>query len=180
MKQINSRYLDVDEEILWEGIPQRGHLMRKRDFYALIPLFALAIYLFSGHQHWMPYRRDIAFIPFSLVVLFVFLRFIFVPLRRRKSLYVVTDRRVIVKTWEKVRQMELKNPYPIYFKEFKDGNGRISFGEFGFIPILYYNGARGIQGIWGCLELDNISDARSVYNLICDINKSLNAEEYFS
>lgn len=176
-------YLKAGEYIVWKGNPQKGHFFKKEDLriipIALVAALAAFLYFFFEEFFWefqiLYFWSGAAFL---LLLLFLAMRFLIVPFLRKRSLYVITNQKVIVKIWRKVRTMDLADPLPIYTDFYRDGNGTISFGQRGFVPIWQegndHISRQSFAFLSGVVELTNISHAQKVYDMICDINYSLN------
>lgn len=122
-----------DENLLWHGSPAGGIRLRKSDA-ALIPFsliitgflfFCLTMALTSDR----PVLLALLVTPFLLAGFYLLAgRFFYDAWRRDRTLYGVTDRRVIYLTNGKVSSLPLAGLPEVTVTEHKDGSGTIGFG----------------------------------------------------
>jgi hypothetical protein len=128
--------LEAGEKLLWTGRPRRGLMLRAADFI-LIP-FSLVWCGIIISQQLTAFRRaepiilDLPSIPFVLIGLYLlFGRFIIDAMIRARTVYAITDRRVVIVTGlfgRNVRSIYLRGLTEIEITEGRRGRGTITFG----------------------------------------------------
>lgn len=180
------RELSSDENLLWSGVPTLGLRFRAADilmvpfslvwggfafFWEAEVLYGTGVRLSASP----PYVTAtlVSFIglwgvPFCLVGLYlIFGRFFFDAAARAKTIYAITDRRVMVARGNSVRSLAL-NALPAFeLKEGGNGRGSIVFGPSTFFTSTGWP-ARNYRQYGQPLILDGIANAREVYALIVD------------
>lgn len=171
--------LKPGEMIRWRGKPQRGHLFRKDEMPVLLVLIGAVSFILVNTIPFLAFLRTdavnaVGYICSALSVLYLLLKFTVRPYLRKRTLYVITNRRVIAKQVQKIRTMDLADPLPIFTEFYRNGCGTISFGQRGIGPVQPGGKSKGYAALTGCLALENIPNAEYVYELVCDINYALN------
>lgn len=177
-------YMSSDERVLWQGKPQKGHLLRKIDRWLLL-LLAVALVCWTleflhpdiirisvelqGSVHFF------GLISTTLTVGWSVFRLILAPCSRRSFRYVITERRVLVKSWGDTKNMRIEDLYPFSLEEFSDGNGTITFGDFGMAPQEHW-GVQKYHLVLPYAEIENIPNARYVYGLLQILVQRRNTE----
>lgn len=163
-------YLTNGEYVLWQGRPEKGHLLSRTDFFA-IP-FSL---LWCGFAFFWEYSvlqtgftPFIFFgIPFVLMGLYiVFGRFIHMAWLRKRTVYTITNLKVIRLRNRKVDIQMGKGMPSVEVEMYADGNGTIRIGH-----AVRYRGS-AMQVSWGNkgeFVLENISDVLRVQQLLTQI-----------
>ena len=167
-------YMSSDERVLWQGKPQKGHLLRKIDRWLLL-LLAVALVCWTleflhpdiiripgdlhGFVHFFGIVSSILTVGWSAY------RLILAPCCRKNYRYVITERRVLLKSWGDTKNMRLEDLYPFTLEEFSDGNGTITFGDFGMVPQEHW-GVQKYHPVLPYAEIENIPNARYVYGLL--------------
>ena len=163
-------YLAGDEYVMWSGKPEKGNLLTASDIF-MIP-FSI---LWCGFAFFWTFSAlasgaglfGLFGLPFIAVGLFiVFGRFIMKAQMRKKTCYVVTNKRILCKAGRSISMIELKNIPPVNMTMHKNGNGTITIGQ----PNYYArcNNTSYFQTpLANGITLENIADAVKVQQLIC-------------
>ena len=179
-ESVISRQLDQGERLLWSGQPRGGVRLRGQDVF-LIPFslmwggFAIfwefgVLKNISKIHNAMGIIFPLWGVPFVMVGLYlIFGRFIVDARSRSKTLYGVTNERIIIVSGIFTRQtksLPLRALTDISITEKADGSGTISFG-----PTVGMNGVfRGSSwpgyGRSGPPAFDMIERAKGVYDII--------------
>lgn len=172
--------LGNDEKLLWTGKPKTGILFRSVDFF-LIPFSVIwgggvfVGFIAALVSKGTPWFLGFFLIPFLAVACYIiFGRFLVDKKRREKTVYGITNNRIIIKSGifsKSIKSMTIKTITDITFDEKKDKTGDIAFG-----PIYFKNQmALGFGGFGGkqLSQFERIADARSVYNLIIDLQNKV-------
>ncbi len=125
-------YMDYDETILWRGRPEHCVLFGKEDAY-LIPFSllwtALCAYysrhLFSGDVP--PHVKPVLVVFFLVAIYFLLGRFVVKAIRQKRSLYVVTTKKVFRRQGRKVEFLRKRAIGPMIVTRHRDGTGTIVF-----------------------------------------------------
>jgi len=189
LENIFKQELLKDEQILWTGQPNPDIIFTSMDWF-LVPfsiiwggfailweLTALGIIFFAKTQGTdAPIIFPIFGIPFVIIGLyFIFGRFIYKKWKKKRTYYAVTNKRVLIITNTKNRDIVTKfinNISTIKYSQKSNGNGTIRFGNFNYLVDLYANtGMEIFIGFMGnsttsFFDIDNVKD---VYNLVNEI-----------
>ena len=150
------------ETILWEGAPEKGSIFMPQDWF-LIPfsLFWLGFSLFwevsaiASTGSWM---MAIFGFPFVAVGLYLLVgRFLHRLLLRGKTYYIITDRKILIRSGSRIRLYPARNLPPMDIRIHRNGNG----------TILFYGDISGTghrNGIYFMLE--NIADVAGAQDAI--------------
>ncbi|MBM6919627.1 hypothetical protein H6A12_00390 [Phocea massiliensis] len=156
-------YINDDEYVLWQGKPERGNLFSGRDIFLI--LFGIAWLSFCGFWEFTALQSNASpilvlwGIPFILVGLYLlFGQFIRRANMRGKTYYVITTRKILVKTGNRIQMYDGKDLPAMHIQLHKNGTGTIRFGE------QYYT-RRGAVYSCSCV-LENIVDVAQVQNAI--------------
>ncbi len=160
-------YMVGDEYILWKGKPERGNLFSSQDIF-LIPfsifwcgfaVFWFVSAIFTG----APIFFCLFGLPFVAVGLYlVFGRFFHTSYLRKRTVYVVTNKKIIRQKGKKVDMLSIENLPPMTLIAHKNGNGTIHFGQ----EYSYYNGGHRYSSSASLFSLDNIPNAVQVQEII--------------
>lgn len=163
------------ETVLWEGRPAAFPFFHRFDVISLLNALVvggLFVYFFVIRST-VPFEGvDMIFpVAFGALILYNLIGRSFVRwLALRGSEYVVTDRRVVVRTTilgrAKERGQWLTLLEPPVLREAADGTGSIAFGEPGLLDWM--GGLRTPRKRVRPLELVRIADARRVCDLIAE------------
>ncbi|WP_428247508.1 hypothetical protein [Ferrovibrio sp.] len=127
-----SATLDAGEKLLWWGIPKQGFVLRRSDA-TLIP-FSLFFLVFAIFWEWKALQAvDPVFpffgIPFILAGLYITVgRFVHDAMRRRRTVYGVTDKRVLIVDARGMKSIELSGLNEIHLQKTASHVGTIVFG----------------------------------------------------
>ena len=166
-----SSYLNPDETILWRGKPGKGHLLTKSDVF-MIPfslmwggfaVFWEASVLAQG----APLLFKLWGIPFVLVGLYLIVgRFFHKSLLRKRTEYVVTDRRILRRCGKRVDILNKNSLPPMQTTVNADGSGSIVFGA----PAAGLEGLAVRSSFWpgrsGEFTMDTIPEISRVLRAI--------------
>lgn len=135
-------YIAGDEYILWKGKPETGNLVTSRDV-ALIPfsIFWCGFAIFwemSAIAGGAPFFFALFGLPFVGIGLYMlFGRFIWTSYIRKRTAYVITNKKIIRLRGNKIDMLEGKSLPSIHVEAYKNGMGTIRFGE-----QIYYRRGR--------------------------------------
>jgi len=171
------KHIDSKETLLWTGKPKQGITFRSSD--ALMIPFSLMWGGFAFFWESSVISTDAPFfmklwgIPFVLVGLYIiFGRFFFDSASRKKTVYGITEDRIIIKSGvfkESIKSLNIKTLSDITLNEKSDGSGTIILGpENGFNGMFRGSGWHGSNGkLAPALEM--IENVRKVYRQITDL-----------
>ena len=168
------QYMGDDEYILWKGKPEDGNLVTRQDIF-MIPFSIMwcgfAIFwettaILDGG----PIFFCLWGIPFVLVGLYmVFGRFIHIKFLRKRTFYVITNKKIIRSRNNRIDILDGKMIPPIYIEVFRNGNGTIHF------EVQTYGNVRGNRRNMGMVDdrfkIENIADVIRVQQAINLIEK---------
>ncbi len=177
--QVIRRELASGERLLWSSAPLRGIRLRASDTF-MIPFslmwggFAI-FWEFSVTNTKAPVFMDIWGIPFVLIGLYmIFGRFFLDSYLRGRTLYAVTDQRVLIIGGgfsHEVRSLPLRNLTEMNLQERRNGNGSIVFGS-GFPGSAMFAGTPWPgAGKKLAPAFDLIADVRKVYGVLQEAQK---------
>lgn len=166
------RELLADEKLLWTGRPKKGILFRLSDVF-FIPFSILwcgfAIFwetsVLSTNA---PFFFKLWGIPFVCAGLYITVgRFFYDKLNRDKTIYGITNQRVIIKSGvfnTTIESFNIKTLFNLSIDEKTDGSGTIKLDSDQTNPFSFYRGAWPGNKKAPALEL--IQNVRTVYNLV--------------
>lgn len=166
-------HLAEDEEVLWMGRPGKGNLFSITDL--LVIPFSLAFSAISVYAFWDVVSAGTTFLVGSICFLFAccclylaFGRFLHVLAQRRRTYYVITDRKVIRKKGILVDMLYGEYMPPIQLFPHRNNMGTIRFAP-------SHSSARAcailpINNV-GVLFLDNVPDYEKVRGLVENIKQ---------
>ena len=109
-----------------------------------------------------PFAFKLWGIPFVCVGLYlVFGRFIWTAFNRKRTAYVITNKKILRLRRNKIDILHSKNMPPIHVSAYKDGSGTIRFGQ-----LDYYSRSNTFDPNGGLFVLENIPDVAKVQQLI--------------
>lgn len=167
-------YIVGGEYILWKGKPQKGNIITGRDAY-LIPFSILwcglvLFWEFSAITSGAPGLMGLFGIPFVCVGLYmVFGRFLHVNYLRKRTAYVITNKKIIRLRGKKIDMLDGKHLPPVHVEAYKNGNGTIRFES-----AAYLRNGRSYQGDpWGTSQfaLENVENVVQVQQAIDKMEK---------
>ncbi len=161
------------EKVLWTGKPKSGILLKSTDWF-LIPFsflwFGFAIFwessvIISG----APFFFKLWGIPFLIVGFYITIgRFIFEAIKRKNTMYGITDNRIIIYSglWNKsTKSYNIKSVSDLSFSEKSNGSGTINIGP----DDTGYNIRYGLNifpGSNSSPKLEGIENVRNLYEMI--------------
>jgi len=161
-------YLSQDEYILWSGKPEKGRLLSPSDAF-LIPfsIFWCGFAIFWESSVVIsdaPMIFRLWGIPFVIVGLYmVFGRFVVKAYIRKRTAYVITNRKLIRMQSKKIDMLDGNAKSPMQISVKRDGSGSITFGAgSGFV-----NRNNNYWSPYGAgFALENIPDVNRVQHII--------------
>ncbi len=163
-------YLIPGEAVLWRGKPGKGHLFTQQDIF-MIPFSILwcgfAIFWTVGAST-AAGAFGLFGIPFVCVGLYITVgRFFHTAWLRRRTLYVITSKKIIRKRGSRVDMLDMKALPPMHITTWSDGNGTITFGQ----ETYYRRQSFGYGAQSASFALENIPQAVRVHGIISDAEK---------
>ena len=156
-------YMEPGERILWQGRPERIHLLDKNDIF-LIPFslfwggFAIFWELTVICAH-APLMFPIVGAFFVLMGLhMIFGRFIIKALSLRSSCYVITGRKVLIRVRSNIRVFQKRSLPTLSIRRYADGTGSIALE------------ASGLFSRWASGSTRNGMDFRTIFGVINELH----------
>lgn len=167
-EQFYRPYLTPGEFVVWQGRPEKGNLFMPTDLFILFfSIFWLGFALFWEYMAFIggaPLPFLLFGAPFVLIGLYLlFGRFIQKIWTRKRTFYVVTNRRILVKAGNKLNIVNGWDLPPMEIKFHNNGNGTIWF------PESYYT-SRGSR-ISSRVTIENVADVARVQAAIEQMEK---------
>ena len=174
------RQLAAGEQVLWQGRPRQGLMLRSSDAY-LIP-FSLLWCGFAIFWEWNVIRLDAPLlfkllgIPFVLVGLYIVAgRFVTDARRRARTHYALTTERILIASGpnsKNIQSLSLRHLPDITLEEHANGTGTISLGNM-------HNAYSHQTTVWDAKpgmhastpQLEGIANALHVFQLIRDAQR---------
>lgn len=156
-------YITGDEYILWKGKPDKGNLITSSDIF-MIP-FSIFWCGFALFWEFMALQSGTFImplfgIPFVCVGLYlVFGRFIWNVHIRKKTFYVLTNKKLIRLRGNKIDMLDAKSMLPVQVEIYKNGRGTISFGQ-----TIHYRKGRSYST--PLMQIENVSNIIQVQQAI--------------
>ena len=155
-------YLVEGEQILWQGRPEPGNIITRRDI-VMVPfgIMWLGFSLFwetaavKSGAHWFFPLWGLPFIAVGLYLLFG--RWIHTAYLRDKTFYVVTSKKIMIKQGSRISMHDGRDLPPMDIEIHKNGNGTILF-----VTEVYRRGRRHRT----YFELANLRDVAQAQNAI--------------
>lgn len=177
-------YMSPGEYVLWHGCPQKGNLFTKQDVY-LIPFsifwfcLALSRFVVLGAGEISVNFNSLPFMVVGLYLLFG--RFIWIAVRRSRTVYVITNQKIIRKRMGNIDMIHRRANLPIQLKVHRNGNGTITVGSDSSWDYDEYHNPQGFSisfgkthGISqpgsGAFRLENIDDPVRVHRILIQTN----------
>ncbi|MBS9776374.1 MAG: hypothetical protein KGV57_04730 [Fusobacterium sp.] len=174
-----NKYLDSDEHLLWIGKPKQGLVFKKADIFMIPFSFIWAGFaIFSGVLSMLlgdSLFESLFSLPFIIVGFYITIgRFLFDILRRKKTIYGITEDRIIIKNHKNITSLNIKTLTNVVLEEKSNNRGDIMFGN-------NYNDNWSTAGIT-CMghisgvspSFEGIEDARKVYKKIIELREKEN------
>jgi hypothetical protein len=171
--------LSKDERLLWTGRPRVGIIFRSSDIF-LIP-FSLLWFGFAIFWEYNVVKIGVPLfalfgLPFIIMGIYISVgRFFLDNIRRKNTMYGITDNRVIIKSGlfsKDIKSLNIRTISDITFKEKTDGSGTISFGPSDLRYTLFSG-----MGYWPGLKLppsiELIDEVGKVYKLLIEQQNKL-------
>jgi len=169
-------YLVNGEYIMWKGKPENKNFFTSNDIL-LIPFSILwcgfaFFWEISVISSSAPPFFALFGLPFIFVGLYlVFGRFVHTAYKRKRTAYVITNKKIIRIQGKKIDMLDGKTMPPIYVNIHKNGNGTIVFGQ----DIVHYNGRNRTTvnnfGYSSIFAIENIPNVAAVHQIINDMEK---------
>ncbi len=173
-------YISDTEYILWKGKPEKGHYFTKADII-LVPFsifWSVMVFNFiiSTIVDGAPFFVYIFEIPFVLgAFFFLFGRFIIISYNNKRTLYVITNKKIIRLRRKKIDIIDSKNMPVMRVRVNKNGSGTIRFGD----EFYYTRHGKLVDGYrgdpWGIgiklVSLDNVPNVAHVQKIIKQMDK---------
>ncbi len=159
-------YMGQDEQILWKGRPEKGNLILKEDLF-LIPFsvfwLGFAVFWVFGAAQSGGFFALFG-LPFVAVGCFMlFGRFFYKSAKRNETYYVVTNKKLIIKTNRNVKIYMAGDLPPMKIEIHKNGNGTIIFSQ--------YVRTRNTVNYSTDFQLENLHDYVAAQNAICSMER---------
>ena len=162
-------YITPGEAILWRGKPGKGHLLTGQDIF-MIPfsiiwcgfaIFWESLVIFGD----APIFMALWGIPFVCVGLYmVFGRFIWTAFLRKRTAYVITNKKIIRARGSRIDMIHGNSLPPMHTRAFRDGSGTISFGQhYTYTTRTSFERSYSAAGFFA---LENIPDVARVQQYI--------------
>lgn len=125
-------YLQTDESLLWHGKPEKLHLLSYQDIFKIpfsilwagFAVFWETMVIVSGAPWFFPVFGSF----FVLVGLYITVgRFLWKAYVLKRTLYAITDRKILIKHLEQVELLRKEDYPPQTLKQYRDGTGTIYF-----------------------------------------------------
>ena len=160
-------YLIGDEYILWKGKPESGKLITSADA-VMIPfslvwcgfaIFWELTVLTSG----APFFFALFGLPFVGIGLYlVFGRFFLTAYMRKRTFYVITNKKIIRLRGKRIDMLEGKNLPPMRVQARLDGSGTVQFGE----AIHYRRGGKSYTDTSHVFYIENVANVMQVQQAV--------------
>ena len=163
-------YLETDEAILWTGKPEKLHLLSSQDAFMIPFSIIWAGFAFCWETmvivHGAPWFFPIFGSFFVLVGLYITVgRFLWKAYVLKRTLYAITDRKVLIKHLRQVELLRKKDYPPQTVKQYRDGTGTIFFTS---PPSMFsrYNGRTPFPDLRQWQMLHGISEPEHLLSLL--------------
>lgn len=172
--------LGPEEQILWAGRPLSGIRLQPSDAFAIPFSVMWGGFAIFWEASVLTSRAPLFFclwgIPFVLVGLYLIAgRFFYDAWQREKTLYALTNQRVLIIQGWKVQSFALATLDNINLTEGRDGTGTISLGASSSAFSWGWPGIRGWPGTQNAPALILLPSAGVVYNRIMAAQHELHA-----
>ena len=172
-------YITGDEFVLWKGKPDKGAVFTSQDAF-LIPfsIFWCGFAIFwevTATSNGAPFFFSLFGIPFVLIGLYITVgRFFHASYLRKRTFYVITNKKIIRRRGKKIDIMDGKNMPPIRIEIHRNGNGTIRFGEIAYrrngFAYRDYDFDPWRNG-YGMFTIENIPNVAQVQQIIDSMDK---------
>lgn len=164
-------YLTAGETILWKGKPGKGHLVTSQDVF-MIP-FSIVVCVFTIFWLVTALSSGVPFfwmfgIPFVCVGLYLVAgRFIRSAYIRKRTWYVITNKKIIRQQGNHIDMLDAKTMPPMRMTAHLDGSGNIQIGE----PAHYRRNGRVYRDFSYVFTLENIPEVARVHQIIFNMER---------
>ena len=171
-------YLEADETVLWRGRPEKLHLLSAQDAFTIPFSLLWAGFAFFWETMVIVHGAPWFFILFGsffvLVGLYITVgRFLRKAYVLRRTLYAITDRKVLIKHLGQVEILQKKDFPPQTVKQYRDGTGTIYFTSPPSLFSRYYRNSPFSNNLeWHMLH--GVSDPERLLTLLQ--NRAANEE----
>jgi hypothetical protein len=164
--------LTKDEKLLWTGRPKTGVIFRTSDIY-LIP-FSILWFGFAIFWEYTALRTDVSVfalfgVPFIIMGLYLTVgRFFVDAIKRKNTLYGITDNRVIIKSGlfsKSIKSLNIRTISDLTVKEKSDGSGTILLGPTD-ARYTMFSGMSNWPGLNLPPGIEMINEVRKVYDIL--------------
>lgn len=170
------------ENLLWTGKPGKGHFFRKEDAVHFLPLLltgGFAVFWFYGASRSGMSKFGILWgcLVLLLSLYFSVGRLIIKRFKEKKNRYALTSQRIIIKTGQISKSLDLNYLPRMTVLRFADGSGDIRFGE--SEPAFSRRGYGYERDyVRAVAELCNIPDVNNVeYRIRTAVEQALRARQ---
>lgn len=164
-------YMAPDERELWSGAPQTSHLITSADAMQIpLSIFWLGFAAFWEYTALGSGVSLLALFGLPLVAATLYFtvgRFFHTAWIRKRTYYIVTNRRIIRKRGSKIDFLDGSMTYNMQLHIFSDGCGTITFG----FPANYVKRSTAQPVGNGFFILENVEDAVYVQQMIASMDK---------
>lgn len=162
------RYMLEDEYVLWKGKPEKSILFTGSDIavgiFSILWLSFTVFWEMAIIESNAPLFAVVWGLPFVGIGLYMFFgRFLSAPFRRKKTIYVITNKKIIIKRGNKMEIHDGKELPPMEITIHKNGNGTITFSE----EVYVGHGRRRSR----YFMLENIADIAQAQNAVSMIER---------
>lgn len=177
-------YMSPGEYELWHGKPQKGNLFTPQDawpflfgiMWCCVAVFQTVTAVANGNLLHTPA------LPFLAVGLYLlFGRFIWTAIQRSRTVYVITNQKIIRKRMGNIDMVNRSNKLPIQLKVHRNGNGTITIGAADSWDYDEDNRSHGFsislgrpgntyRPRAGAFRLENIADPVKVHRVLTQNN----------
>lgn len=167
--QLYNIYMSSDEYVLWEGNPEKGHLLIPEDAF-IIPF---SIFWSGAAFSFLVISIAELVLPFFVIALFFSIigayisvgRFIHKAYIRKHTNYLITNKKVFCCYKNKVKIRNRHSIAEMHLKTYKDGCGNIVFED--YTPFTKKD--TGLLDLGNeRVSLMNIKDVHSVYKILVE------------
>lgn len=165
-------YMGPGEYVQWRGCPQKGNLVTGQDAF-MIP-FSILWCGFAIFWTILASRAGVFALfglPFVAVGLYlVFGRFIWTALRRKRTVYVITNQKIIRNRMGRIDMLNRDSNLPVQLRLYKNGCGTITIG---MMPADWHYGGGRVS--WTdsssrAFTLENIEEPARVQRILSEKN----------
>ncbi len=186
INEVFQRELLKGEHIVWSGQPDASVVFTKADIF-LVPFSVLwggfaifweasVLFMKDNAGRGAPTLFSFVGVPFVLVgIYFIFGRFVYKKIKKQRTYYAVTNKRVLALTrlsGEQTDAMFIRDIPVLNKTRRSNGNGTITFGGSSLISSMYGNtGMEFLAAFYGkpALVFYDINDVNRVYDIVNEL-----------